>query len=149
MDTPSALKLAQGEGLDLVVINFKSRPPLAKIIDWGKHQYLQNKNKKQRKSIRFEIKEIQIKVNIEAHDLLTKVKKAQKFIDKFGKIRVSLMLRGRENIYPEKAYEIIDKFKNLISGQYDQPVKRMGNRFQTIIKKSDETKDIQISRQKN
>ncbi|KKP87998.1 MAG: Translation initiation factor IF-3 [Berkelbacteria bacterium GW2011_GWA2_35_9] len=84
------MSLAKEKGLDLVVVNRNTYPPIAKILDWGKYQYQIQKSKK--KSFRAEIKEIQLKIKIEEHDFQTKAKRAEKFLQKYGKIKVGVML---------------------------------------------------------
>jgi translation initiation factor IF-3 len=143
-----ALRKAQDEGLDLVLINYQASPPIARILDWGKYRYLQNKKKKAAGGQRQDVKEIQLSLKIDRHDFQTKLRKAAKFLDKFGKIRVSLFLKGRENIYPQKAAEMMEKFRSEVGGTFDQPIKRMASRFTSIIKK-DEAQNPQISLKEN
>lgn len=131
MPREKALMMAQDAKLDLVVVNFQARPPIAKIIDWGKHRYLLAKKKKA--SRRNELKEIQLRINIGDHDLATKIQKGKKFLSQFKKIKLAVIMRGRENIYPQKANALIEKFSSAVGGEIEQPAKRMGNRFSVII----------------
>ncbi len=127
------MSLAKEKGLDLVVVNRNSYPPIAKILDWGKYQYQIQKSKK--KTFRSEIKEIQLKLKIEEHDFQTKAKRAEKFLEKYGKIKVGVMLRGRENIYPEKGAELLKKFCETLGGTFELYPKKQGSHFTSIIKR--------------
>lgn len=93
-----ALKKAEEQELDLVLIAPKANPPVAKIIDYGKYKYEKKKreqdSKKKQKII--EQKEIRITPNIGQHDLDVKIKNAQKFLEKGKKVKLSLSFRGRE-----------------------------------------------------
>ena len=133
VDTYKAISLAKEKGLDLVVVNRNVYRPIAKFLDWGKYQYQIQKSKK--KSFRAEIKEIQLKIKIEEHDFQTKAKRAEKFLQKYGKIKVGVMLRGRENIYPQKGEELLKKFCESLGATFELYPKRQGSHFTSIIKK--------------
>ena len=130
-----AMLLACDKEMDLVVVNPNANPPIAKIIDYAKELYKQEKAKRKQKAKQhtIELKEIALSIKIDKHDLETKTKRAQEFLAKGNKVRVSVMLRGREMLFQDKAYSMIDIVKNNLNAQYEQPIKREGKRFSAII----------------
>ena len=98
MSAREAFKLAQEAELDLVKIAPTAKPPVCKIIDYGKYRYeMARKEKEARKKQKtVEIKEVRLSPNIESNDLNTKINAARKFITKGDKVKVSLRFRGRE-----------------------------------------------------
>lgn len=112
MPTREAMKLAQEAELDLVKIAPTAKPPVCKIIDYGKYRYelvrKEKEAKKKQKTV--EIKEIRLSPNIEANDLNTKVNAAKKFISKGNKVKVTLRFRGREMAHMQKSKHILDDF---------------------------------------
>lgn len=138
-----ALYLAYESGLDLVEVNSSSRPPVVKIIDYGKYRYAQEKleSKQRSRSKGPEIKEIRLSLKISKHDLDFKIRQAQKFLDEGDKIKITIKLIGREMMFKEKAQQMIEIFREKVSGIFEGPTERLGNRFFAIIKKSDETKN--------
>lgn len=132
-----ALYLAYESGLDLVEVNSSSRPPVVKIIDYGKYRYAQEKqeSKQRSKSKGPEIKEIRLGLKISEHDLDFKIRQAQKFLDNGDKIKVTVKLIGREMKFQEKAHQLIEEFRSKIAGTFEGPTERMGNRFSAILVK--------------
>ena len=98
MSAREALKLAEEEELDLVKIAPTAKPPVCKIIDYGKYRYeLARKEKEAKKKQKtVEVKEVRLSPNIDTNDLNTKVNNAKKFIQKGNKVKVTLRFRGRE-----------------------------------------------------
>lgn len=93
-----AQKMAREEGLDLVKVAPKAKPPVCKIIDFGKFKYEQTKREKEAKKKQniVSLKEVRLSPNIEQHDIDTKMKNASKFLTKGDKVKVSVRFRGRE-----------------------------------------------------
>lgn len=114
MSSVKALKLAEERGLDLVKIAPKANPPVCKIIDYGKFRFEQAKREKEAKKNQrvTEVKEIRLSLNIDTHDLNTKLTHAKKFIKAGNKIKVSIRFRGREMGHPEIGYNIMQKFSD-------------------------------------
>lgn len=112
MSSREALKLAQEAELDLVKIAPTAKPPVCKIIDYGKYRYEQiRKEKEAKKKQRIvEVKEIRLSPNIEENDLNTKVNAARKFIAKGNKVKITLRFRGREMAHMQKSKHILDDF---------------------------------------
>lgn len=112
MPSSEALKLAQQAELDLVKIAPTAKPPVCKIIDYGKYRYeLARKEKEARKKQKIiDIKEVRLSPNIDTNDLNTKVGAARKFLEKGDKVKVTLRFRGREMAHMSKSKYILDDF---------------------------------------
>ena len=112
MSAREAFKLAQEAELDLVKIAPTAKPPVCKIIDYGKYRYeMARKEKEARKKQKtVEIKEVRLSPNIESNDLNTKINAARKFITKGDKVKVSLRFRGREMAHMNASKHILDDF---------------------------------------
>ena len=136
--TRSALEQAQDKNLDLVEIVPDSRPPVAKIMDYGKYQYMKKKQerKSRAKSKKQEVKGIRLRLKTDSHDLEVKRKKIIKFLNKGHKVSIDLMLRGREKMFFDKAREMIEEFvKGLeVPISFEQEITKTPNGFNTIIK---------------
>lgn len=111
MQTRDALKLAEDRHLDLVEVAPKARPPVCKIMDFGKYRYEQQKRDKEarKKQKVVTVKEVKLRPNIEQHDFDVKLKNAQRFIEEGNKVKVTIMFRGRELSHPEIGSTILDK----------------------------------------
>lgn len=124
-----ALKLAQEAGLDLIEISPNTAPPIAKIADYGKFQYDQNKKQKQAKarSHVVEVKSLQVKIGTGEHDLALKAKKASEWLKEKHRIKIDLFLTGRSKYLNfDFLRERLDRILNLISVDYkiaDEPKK--------------------------
>ena len=116
-----ALDKAREAGLDLIEISPKANPPVAKIMDYGKFQYAENKKQKvaKTKSHTVEIKNIQVKVGTSDHDLELKAKKASGWLKQGNRIKIDLFLPGRTK-YMDKKFlrERMDRVLNLITEKY-------------------------------
>ncbi len=112
-----ALKMAQEAELDLVKIAPGAKPPVCKIIDYGKYRYEQARKEKdaRKKQKIIEIKEIRMSPNIDTNDLNTKVNAARKFIEKGARVKVTLRFRGREMTHVQTSKVILDKFAEMLS----------------------------------
>lgn len=112
MPTREALKLAEEAELDLVKIAPTAKPPVCKIVDYGKYRYeLARKEKEAKKKQKIvEIKEIRLSPNIDTNDLNTKVNAARKFLEKGNKVKVTLRFRGREMAHMNTTKHILDDF---------------------------------------
>ncbi len=112
MSSREAMRLAEEAGLDLVKIAPTAKPPVCKIVDYGKYKYEQlRKEKEARKKQRIiEIKEIRLSPNIDTNDLTTKINAARKFITKGDKVKITLRFRGREIAHMNNSKHILDDF---------------------------------------
>lgn len=138
MQVKEALEKAYGLGLDLIEINSTAVPPVLKIANYSKMVYEEKKQKKkERLATASELKEIQLSVAISRHDMETKCRKAQEFIEGGDKVKVVLRFKGREMQRKDEnkrsLYEFID-----MASEFSQPEtlpKDEGNRMMVILKK--------------
>ncbi|NLL82370.1 MAG: translation initiation factor IF-3 [Tissierellia bacterium] len=111
-----ALEIANERKLDLVNVAPNAKPPVCKILNYGKYKYeLAKKEKEARKNQKvINVKEIRLTPNIEIHDLTTKAKRAIDFLNNGDKVKVSVRFRGREMGHTEKGREVLDDFLELM-----------------------------------
>ncbi len=107
METTRALEMAQGQELDLVEVSPNARPPVCRIMDYGKYRYDQAKKARKGRQGRVQLKEIRMKVRISDHDFQFKVGHAERFLKQRHKVRISVVLRGREMAHRELAEELL------------------------------------------
>ena len=112
VSSKEAQRLADEAGLDLVKIAPTAKPPVCKIIDYGKYRYEQARKEKEakKKQKTIESKEIRLSPNIDTNDLNTKINSAKKFIEKGNKVKVTLRFRGREMAHMNQSKYILDDF---------------------------------------
>ncbi len=112
MPSREAMRLAEEAELDLVKIAPTAKPPVCKIIDYGKYRYeLARKEKEAKKKQKVvEVKEIRMSPNIDTNDLNTKMNAAKKFLEKGNKVKVTLRFRGREMAHMQSSRHILDDF---------------------------------------
>lgn len=112
MTIQEAMKLAEEAGVDLVKINPNAKPPVCKIVDYGKFKYEQTRKEKEAKKKQkvVEIKEIRLSPNIDTNDLNTKMSAARKFLTKGDKVKITLRFRGREMAHMMSSKHILDEF---------------------------------------
>ena len=117
MSSKEAYKLAMEAELDLVKISPNAKPPVCKIIDYGKYRYeLARKEKEARKKQKIiDTKEVRLSPNIESNDLKTKINAARKFIEKGDKVKVTLRFRGREMAHMQNSKHILDDFAEALA----------------------------------
>ena len=117
MSSRDAQKLADEAELDLIKISPKAKPPVCKIMDYGKFRYEQQKREKEAKKKQHivEVKEIRLSPNVEINDLKTKANNARKFIEKGDKVKVTLRFRGRELAHVNSSKGILEDFAQQLS----------------------------------
>lgn len=117
MSARDAMKMAKEAELDLVKIAPAAKPPVCKIIDYGKYRYEQARKEKEakKKQKTIEIKEVRLSPNIDVNDLNTKVGAARKFIEKGNKVKVTLRFRGREMAHVQSSKHILDDFAEALA----------------------------------
>jgi len=132
-----ALSRAEEMGLDLVEIAPTAKPPVAKIIDYGKFRYALAKKEKDSKKaqVQIKVKEVKLKPNIDTHDFQTKVKHAREFLTKGNKVRIVCMFRGREMLHLDLGVKVIEKFCTDLSdvSTIEAPAKLMGRAMSTTL----------------
>nr|WP_321402315.1 translation initiation factor IF-3 [uncultured Desulfobacter sp.] len=106
-----ALRIAEGEALDLVEVSPDAKPPVCKIMDHGKYKYELTKKKQEakRKQKSVQIKEIKVRPKTDDHDLATKARHIEKFICSGDKVKITLVFRGREFMLKEQANAVLEK----------------------------------------
>ena len=110
--TSKALQMAYDADLDLVLINPNQEPPVAKILNYGKYKYELEKKAKEakKKQHTVDVKEIKIRYKIDTHDYQVRIKSLEKFIAQGNKVKIVVMLRGREMQHSNLAFDLANKF---------------------------------------
>ncbi len=144
MATRDALRMAEEQHLDLVEVAPKAKPPVCRIMDFGKYRYEQQKREKEAKKKQkiVTIKEVKLRPNIEQHDFNVKLKNALRFLEEGNKVKVTIMFRGRELSHPELGREVLDRvseqLKELVSIERD--AKLEGKNMTMILAPKAQTK---------
>ncbi|WP_105205853.1 translation initiation factor IF-3 [Neobittarella massiliensis] len=130
LPTRQALSMAYDKDMDLVMISPGAQPPVCKIMDYGKYRFEQSKRDKEAKKKQkvIENKEVRMGLNIDTHDLETKVGQATKFLSAGNKVKVSIRFRGRELAHKNLGFELMERFTTLCEevGTIDKPPKMEG-----------------------
>ena len=130
MSSKEAMKLAREADLDLVKIAPNAKPPVCKIVDYGKYRYEQARREKEakKKQRTMEVKEIRLSPNIDVNDLNTKANQARKFLSMGERVKVSLRFRGRELAHINYSKQILDSFYEKLEdiAVVDKPAKMEG-----------------------
>ena len=137
LDTNEAITNAQAKGFDLVEVSPKAEPPVCKIMDFGQMLYQQNKQKQagKKKQKASEVKGIRLSYNMGQHDIDMRVKQTNKFLEKGNKVKVEMILRGRQKAHPEHVHEVFSEFMDKIETPFnlDQNLKRMGHKMMVVL----------------
>ena len=137
MSVPEALDIAKSSSLDLVEISPKAEPPVCKVMDFGKYQYQKSKEDRQQKSKqkKSEIKGIRLSIRTDSHDLNFKKAQTEKFLNKGNKVKIEIILKGREKAHADLAKQNLTEFLNNISipNKVEQEMKKFPGGFNIII----------------
>ncbi len=137
MSTREALKISEERELDLVVISPTANPPVARVMDYGKHIYeLSKKQKEARKNQKtINVKEIRVSPSIEAHDINIKANNAKKFLKSGDKVKITVRFRGREADYSYIGERILDNFVEILEdyGTPERKAKLEGRNMSLIM----------------
>ncbi len=137
MSAREAMKIAQEAELDLVKIAPTAKPPVCKIIDYGKYKYEQTRKEKEarKKQKTVELKEVRLSPNIDTNDLNTKINNAKKFISKGNKVKVTLRFRGREMAHVQQSKHILDDFAETLAdiAVVEKPAKMEGRAMSMVL----------------
>jgi translation initiation factor IF-3 len=135
--TSEALDKAYSAGLDLVVVAANAKPPVAKIMDYGKYKYQQEKKQKEarKKQAKIDVKEIKFTSKIDQHDINYKVKHAFEFLSKGKHVKFRIFLRGREISTPQAGFEVINKVWDMVKDVADRDgePKLEGNHINMLV----------------
>lgn len=137
MSARDAYLKAQEADLDLVKVAPQAKPPVCKIVDYGKYKYEQARKAKEarKKQHVVEIKEVRLSPNIDTNDLNTKVGSARKFLSKGDKVKVTLRFRGREMAHMNASRHILDEFAEQVSdlAVIEKPAKVEGRNMTMVL----------------
>ncbi|MDY0121380.1 MAG: translation initiation factor IF-3 [Sulfurimonas sp.] len=137
ISTDEAMEKANEMGLDLVMIAPDAKPPVAKIMDYGKYRYQKEKQlKEQRKNqTKIDVKEIKLSVKIAENDIAYKVKHAREFLEKGKHVKFRVFLRGREMAHPEAARDVLMKVWPMVEdvGTMEKPPKFEGRYYNMTV----------------
>ncbi|HSL21226.1 MAG TPA: translation initiation factor IF-3 [Vicinamibacterales bacterium] len=137
MAPPQALAIAREKGLDLVEISPTASPPVCRIMDYGKFQYLEQKRQRQAKKHQkvIEVKEIKFRPKVDEHDYQFKKKHIERFLDDGDKVKATIFFRGREMAHPEIGRRILERLiDDLADVAVPETTPRMeGNQMHTIL----------------
>jgi translation initiation factor IF-3 len=134
-----ALWFALDQELDLVEVGPGATPPVVRVMDY--HKYLYDKEKQARKQAKKqrgagEVKEVKLGYKTDEHDVATKARRATEFLERGNRVKVTMILRGREQAFGPQALDRIDHFRQQVDAVYDQSATRQGNRITSILKRN-------------
>ncbi len=130
----AALEIADEKGLDLVIVSFEPKPAVAKIMDYGRFRFEQEKRMKEAKKKQKEVKvkEVQLTVGIGQHDMNCRIKMAERFLSDGNHVKIVLKLRGREKAHPENGVAVVENFISQIDGSYKVDKKPTQESFNVV-----------------
>jgi len=135
--TPEALRLARERGFDLILIAPASKPPVARIADYGKLKYeLSKKEKEARKASKTgTVKEVKLSLKIAQHDFDVRVDKARELLGKGHKVKVSVFFRGRERAHVDLGRKVMDRLVEAVTeeGKAEAPPKLEGKNLSVLL----------------
>ena len=133
----NAKEIAENKGLDLVLLNSSSKPPVCKIMDYGKFKFDSIKREKElkRNQKTSELKEIQLSMTIDTHDMETKARHGNRFLTNGDKVKVVLRMRGRQQAYAKQAVEVVKQFFSMLeeNGTIDKQPQIVGRNIIMIV----------------
>ncbi len=137
MPSRDAMRIAEEAEMDLVMISPSAKPPVCRVMDYGKFIYEQAKKEKEAKKKQkiVEIKEVRFSPTIEEHDINIKANNARKFLNDGDKVKVTIRFRGREAEHSHKGYEIMNSFFKKLEdvGSIEKPAKMEGRNMTMVI----------------
>ena len=135
VETRKALDMAQTEELDLVEVAANSRPPVCRIMDHGKYKYEQSKKSKKGKQGSSQLKEIRLSLRISEHDYDFKMKHAENFLKQRHKVKITVVLRGRENAHRDQGRDLLRRVEEdlLAAGTPEAPMRDEGRNMVFIL----------------
>lgn len=137
MSVDDGIALAEQAGLDLVEVSPNAKPPVCKVLDYGKYKYEQQKKaaeaRKKQKTV--DVKEVKIRPGIERHDYEVKMRNARKFLEKGDKVKVTMRFRGREMAHQDIGYDLLQKMVTELAeiSKVDMHPKREGRQIMMVL----------------
>jgi len=130
-----ALRKAEELGLDLVEVSANANPPVCRIVDFGKYRYELAKQEKDKKTNTSKVKEVKFRVNIDNNDYMTKIRRAEDFLDKGNKLKVQLQFRGRQMAHQELGMAVVLRVRDDLStmGNVDMEPKLVGRAINMVL----------------
>lgn len=137
MPTREALSIAERDGLDLVEVAPNAKPPVCRIMDYGKFKYQASKKEQEarKKGKAFQLKEVKFRPHTDEHDLDYKIRNVKKFLEKKNRVKLTVMFRGREYAYQEVGIELLNKIADEINeyGTVEQEAKKEGRNATMVV----------------
>jgi translation initiation factor IF-3 len=136
LPTPDALARAREAGLDLVEVAPNERPPVCRIMDYGKYKYQQGKKQTKKHVHQTKTKEIRLRPKTGDHDIGFKVKQAITFLQHKDKVQISVVFKGRELAHEEEGRKVAEEVIALLCpehGKIESPVTRQGRRITAMV----------------
>ena len=137
LSTRDALQMAVDKGLDLVEVSPTSRPPVCRVMDFGKYKYEQNKRtaKAKKKTHVMQQKEVKLRPKIEEHDFMTKQKHARDFLSAHDRVKLTVTFRGRELAHADLGFKLLNRFVDLLEdvGQIETAPRMEGRSMIAIL----------------
>ncbi len=137
MSSREAQKLADEADLDLVNISPKAKPPVCKLMDYGKYRFEQNKRQKEAKKNQkvITLKEMRLSATIDKHDMEVKAKACQKFLGNGDKVKVTIRFKGRQIKHGDIGMDVMDAFYEMVkdAASVDKPAKQEGRNMIMIL----------------
>jgi translation initiation factor IF-3 len=137
MPTDQARQIARERGFDLVEVAAEARPPVCKLLDYGKYKYEQKKKQKKSKAHQHvqQVKEVRLRPLTDEHDLVTKMKKAREILEEGDKVLITIFFRGREQAHKEHGREMMVRIKKYLEevSKIEHEVSMFGPRMQMTL----------------
>ena len=135
MPTADAQRMATEAGLDLVEVSPDTRPPICRIMNYGKVQYEKNKKQNSSAKHRVQLKQIRLRAKIGQHDIDFKVRKARDFLGKKHKLKINVLFKGRENAHQDRGRELLSEIVKSLEdiATIEQPIKMEGRRAMSVL----------------
>lgn len=135
METAVALKMAQDEGLDLVEVSPDARPPVCRIMNYGKVLYERQKKTGGPRQHKTQLKQLRLRAKTGQHDIEVKVNKAREFLERRDKVKINVMFKGRENAHHERGTEMLEEIIKSLEdiASVEQPPRMESGKMMSIL----------------
>lgn len=135
METEKALRIAQDQSLDLVEVSPEARPPVCRIMDYGKVIYQRQKKTSGSKQHKTQLKQLRLRAKTGQHDIDVKVNKAREFLGRRDKVKINVMFRGRENAHHDRGREMLEEIVKSLEdvATVEQPPKMESGRMMSVM----------------
>ena len=133
--TMDAMRRAEEAGLDLVEVSPTARPPVCRILDFGKFKYAQKKKERGTHRAGSQLKELRVRPAIDKHDLEYRLEAGRKFLEQGHKVQVVCIFRGRQMAHPEHGYQVMQRVADTLAdiSKIESPAKLMGRRMTMLL----------------